>query len=122
MDEDLYEISTHARGPIGRLPLDAEYLRTAPSGEIFGLSQDAGMGWDPRRLRAKEFLILSTQGGLRAPDGTPVALGYHTGTLGGRLARGGRRAADCRVGRDPLRRLRQRPLRRPHPGHAGHDG
>ncbi len=79
MDDDLYHISTHARGPIGRLPLDAEYLRTAPSGEIFGLSQDAGMGWDPRRLRAKEFLILSTQGGVRAPDGTPVALGYHTG-------------------------------------------
>ena len=79
MDRDLYDISTHARGPVGRLPLDAEYLRTAPSGEIFGLSQDAGMGWDPRRLRAKEFLILSTQGGLRAPDGTPVALGYHTG-------------------------------------------
>ncbi len=79
MDDDLYDISTHARGPIGRLPLDAEYLRTAPSGEIFGLSQDAGMGWDPRRLRAKEFLILSTQGGVRAPDGTPVALGYHTG-------------------------------------------
>jgi xylonate dehydratase len=79
MDDDLYDISTHARGPIGRLPLDAEYLRTAPSGEIFGLSQDAGMGWEPRRLRAKEFLILSTQGGVRAPDGTPVALGYHTG-------------------------------------------
>ncbi len=79
MDRDLYDISTHARGPVGRLPLDAEYLRTAPSGEIFGLSQDAGMGWDPRKLRAKEFLILSTQGGVRAPDGTPVALGYHTG-------------------------------------------
>ncbi len=79
MERDLYDISTHARGPVGRLPLDAEYLRTAPSGEIFGLSQDAGMGWDPRKLRAKEFLILSTQGGVRAPDGTPVALGYHTG-------------------------------------------
>lgn len=79
MDSDLYDISTHARGPIGRLPLDAEYLRTAPSGEIFGLSQDAGMGWDPRKLRAREFLILSTQGGVRAPDGAPVALGYHTG-------------------------------------------
>ena len=25
------------------------------------------------------FLILSTQGGLRAPDGKPIALGYHTG-------------------------------------------
>jgi putative YjhG/YagF family dehydratase len=52
-----------------------------PSGELFGLSQDAGMGWDPAALggNAKEFLILSTHGGIRAADGTPVALGYHTG-------------------------------------------
>lgn len=54
-------------------------LRAWPSGDVFGLSQDAGMGWDPARLRQKEFLILSTQGGIRAPDGSPVALGYHTG-------------------------------------------
>ena len=26
-----------------------------------------------------QFLILSTLGGLRADDGTPLALGYHTG-------------------------------------------
>jgi putative YjhG/YagF family dehydratase len=49
------------------------------SGDLFGLTQNAGMGWDPRKLLGKEFLILSTQGGIRAPDGTPVALGYHTG-------------------------------------------
>lgn len=27
----------------------------------------------------REFLIISTMGGLRAADGSPVALGYHTG-------------------------------------------
>lgn len=37
------------------------------------------MGWDPAELGRPEFLILSTHGGLRAPDGKPVALGYHTG-------------------------------------------
>ena len=37
------------------------------------------MGWNPSELGRKEFLILSTQGGIRAPDGTPIALGYHTG-------------------------------------------
>jgi len=37
------------------------------------------MGWNPARLRGKEFLILSTHGGIRAADGTPIALGYHTG-------------------------------------------
>jgi putative YjhG/YagF family dehydratase len=37
------------------------------------------MGWNPAELCQKEFLILSTQGGIRAPDGQPIALGYHTG-------------------------------------------
>lgn len=78
-DNSLFQVETHAAGPTGSLPLDEEYLRNAPSGDIFGLTQDAGMGWSPRRLRNPEFLILSTQGGIRAPDGTPVALGYHTG-------------------------------------------
>lgn len=78
-DPALYDIDTHAAGPAGSLPLDDEFLRLAPSGTIFGLTQDAGMGWDPALLRRREFLILSTQGGIRAPDGSPVALGYHTG-------------------------------------------
>jgi putative YjhG/YagF family dehydratase len=37
------------------------------------------MGWDPGKTGREPFLILSTQGGLRAEDGRPVALGYHTG-------------------------------------------
>jgi putative YjhG/YagF family dehydratase len=37
------------------------------------------MGWEPSALGGREFLILSTHGGIRRPDGTPVALGYHTG-------------------------------------------
>jgi putative YjhG/YagF family dehydratase len=67
------------RGPEGALPLTAEQLREWPSGRIFGLTMNAGMGWDPAKLGGKEVLILSTHGGLRAPDGTPIALGYHTG-------------------------------------------
>src|SRR4051812_33747625 len=54
-------------------------LRESPSGDLFGLSQNVGMGWEPAGAAGKQFLILSTQGGLRAPDGTPIALGYHTG-------------------------------------------
>jgi putative YjhG/YagF family dehydratase len=54
-------------------------LLTQPSGNLFGLSQSAGMGWDVTRLLDPEFLILSTHGGLRAQDGTPIALGFHTG-------------------------------------------
>jgi len=78
-DAALFDVRTTAPGPAGSLPLDEGMLRERPSGDLFGLSQDAGMGWDPARLRQKEFLLLSTQGGIRAPDGTPVALGYHTG-------------------------------------------
>ena len=54
-------------------------LRNWASGDLFGLTQDAGMGWDASSLGRKEFLILSTAGGLRADDGSPIALGYHTG-------------------------------------------
>ena len=78
-DPELYTLRTRAPGPAGKLPVTAEMLRAATSGHIFGLTQNAGMGWDPRKLLGREFLILSTQGGIRAPDGTPVALGYHTG-------------------------------------------
>src|SRR5713226_390514 len=78
-DPALYDIHTRVPGPRGSLPLDAERLRERPSGDLFGWSQNAGMGWEPAALGGKEFLILSTHGGIRAADGTPVALGYHTG-------------------------------------------
>ena len=54
-------------------------LRHWPSGDLFSLSQNAGMGWEVQAVARDPFLILSTQGGLRAADGTPIALGYHTG-------------------------------------------
>lgn len=74
-----FEVITHAAGPQGRLPFTREMLLEAPSGDLFRLSQNVGMGWDPARLTGKEFLILSTLGGMRDPDGEPIALGYHTG-------------------------------------------
>ncbi len=75
----LYQIKTHAAGPSGSLPLTSEMLEHAPSGDLFGLSQNVGMGWSPSQLSGKQILILSTQGGIRNEDGSPVALGYHTG-------------------------------------------
>src|SRR5512146_707690 len=77
--KNLFDVKTHASGPTGRLPLQPDFLTNAPSGDVFGWSQDAAMGWNPADLGKPEFLILSTQGGIRAADGTPVALGYHTG-------------------------------------------
>jgi putative YjhG/YagF family dehydratase len=79
VSKEAYDIQTRAPGPGGSLPLTDELLRNAPSGDLFGWTQDVGMGWRPVELGRAEFLILSTQGGLRAPDGTPIALGYHTG-------------------------------------------
>ncbi|HWJ54741.1 MAG TPA: dihydroxy-acid dehydratase, partial [Vicinamibacterales bacterium] len=78
-DPAILDVRTRAAGPEGSLPFTAEMLLTRPSGDLFGWSQNAGMGWNPAALGAREFLILSTHGGVRAPDGTPIALGYHTG-------------------------------------------
>lgn len=78
-DRGLFEVKTKGQGPEGELPLTAEMLRNAPSGDLFGWTMNAGMGWDPKAMGSAEVLILSTHGGLRAPDGTPIALGYHTG-------------------------------------------
>src|SRR5207244_4426266 len=75
----LLEVQTAAAGPSGSLPLTAEMLLERPSGDVFGLTQNAGMGWDPRELGRPQFLMLGTNGGLRAADGRPIALGYHTG-------------------------------------------
>ena len=70
---------THARGPEGSLPITPEMLLTQPSGNLFGFTQNAGMGWEATRLLDPEFLILSTHGGVRAADSRPIALGFHTG-------------------------------------------
>jgi putative YjhG/YagF family dehydratase len=78
-DLDLREVRTKAPGPAGSLPLSGEMLTSWPSGDLFGLSQNAGMGWKPQEMLGPQFLLLSTQGGVRADDGTPIALGYHTG-------------------------------------------
>jgi xylonate dehydratase len=78
-DPNLLNVATHAAGPAGQLPLTPEMLLQLPSGNLFGLSQNVGMGWSPQQLLGPEVLLLSTHGGIRAEDGTPIALGFHTG-------------------------------------------
>jgi putative YjhG/YagF family dehydratase len=78
-DAAVYELVSTKRGPLGALPLTDELLRHAPSGDLFGWTQNVGMGLSPTLLGRKEFLILSTHGGIRGEDGTPVALGFHSG-------------------------------------------
>ena len=74
-----WNLITRAPGPEGALPLTPELLRHAPSGDLFGWTQDVGMGWKPAELNRPEYLLLSTAGGLRGENGEPIALGYHTG-------------------------------------------
>src|SRR5437588_12222226 len=78
-DSSILDVRSKAPGPEGSLPITAEMLLNRPSGDLFGWAQNAGMGWKPQLLGGKEILILSTHGGIRAPDGTPIALGYHSG-------------------------------------------
>ena len=79
-DAALFEVDTHAPGPAGSLPLTPEMLRERPSGDLFGWTQNVGMGWAPAPLGGREFLILShARRHPRAAMGRPIALGYHTG-------------------------------------------
>ncbi len=78
-EELLRDVQTLGAGPAGMLPLSDQMLRDWPSGDLFGLTQNAGMGWSPDALLGPQYLILSTQGGVRAPDGAPIALGLRTG-------------------------------------------
>jgi putative YjhG/YagF family dehydratase len=78
-DTSIFDVRSKAPARAGTLPITPEMLLQRPSGDLFGWAMNAGMGWEPQRLGGKEILILSTHGGIRRPDGTPVALGYHTG-------------------------------------------
>lgn len=78
-EASLHQAEIAAEGPAGSLPFKPEDLLERPSGDNFGWTQDVAMGWKPDQLRRPQVLILSTQGGVREPDGRPLALGYHTG-------------------------------------------
>ena len=70
---------TRGQARDGKLPLDADMLRHEASGNLFAMTQNVAMGWNPEEVNREQYVILSTQGGLRAEDGAPLALGYHTG-------------------------------------------
>lgn len=78
-NEETFKVQSKAKGPEGLLPFTEELLLNSPSGDLFGWSLNVGMGWKPEEMGRPEFLILSTSGGIRRPDGSPLALGFHTG-------------------------------------------
>lgn len=58
--KNIYDIKTHAEGPVGKLPLTEDMLKSLPSGNIFGMTINAGMGWTPETLANGDVLILGT--------------------------------------------------------------
>jgi len=49
-DAAIFDVKTHAAGPPGALPVTDEMLLEQPSGNLFGLTQNAGMGWEAAAL------------------------------------------------------------------------
>ena len=78
-DPSIYEVRTQAPGPAGRLPLTPELLADAPSGDLFVMTMNVGMGWNPDDVNRDAVMIVSTAGGATDADGNPIALGLHTG-------------------------------------------
>jgi len=70
---------TKGQGTDGKLPLDEDMLLNEPSGNLFAMTQNVAMGWHPEEVNREQYIIVSTQGGLRGEDGSAIALGYHTG-------------------------------------------
>ena len=70
---------TRGQGREGKLPFDEDMLLNEASGNLFAMTQNVAMGWHPEEVNREQYVIVSTKGGLRAEDGSPVALGYHTG-------------------------------------------
>ena len=70
---------TRGQGTEGSLPISEDMLLHEASGNLFAMTQNVAMGWHPEEVNREQYVIVSTKGGLRAEDGRPVALGYHTG-------------------------------------------
>ena len=113
----LGEVRTRAPGPQGALPLTEELLRESPSGDLFGLSAKCRHGLGAgARAAGGSFSSSRPLGGLREPDGRPIALGYHTGhwEIGQQVEAAARELR--RLGLGALFRLLLRSVRRPHAG------
>ena len=86
MSDDIYggaallrSARTRAAPRDGKLPLTESMLLDEASGNLFAMTMNVAMGWHPEEVNREQYIILSTMGGLRADDGSPIALGYHTG-------------------------------------------
>ena len=104
--EPLSKSRLAGEGPSGRLPLTPDMLREEPSGNLFGLTQNVGMGWSADGARrAPSTSIVSTMGGFASEDGTPDRARLPHGPLGNRAARARSSGDAARERRDSVCRL-----------------
>ena len=108
-------------GPAGRLPLTPSMLREAPSGNLFGLTQNVGMGWSA--ARARRPAVRDRQHAWAACAARTAARSRSATTRAT-----GRSACSCarprtrcvRAGAMPFAGYCSDPVRRPHAGHDRH--
>ena len=85
----IYDLQTNAPGPEGSLPLAEEMLLNWPSGDIFAMTQNAGMGWATCRTEPKTIPpVEHSRRNSRSRWHTDCAWLPH-GTLGNRFADAG---------------------------------
>src|SRR5258708_12014310 len=66
----------YGEGAAGKLPITGDMLLNEPSGNLFALTQNVGMGWNPEEVGRNQYLIPSTHAGLRAEARSPIPLAY----------------------------------------------
>jgi hypothetical protein len=97
-------------GTEGRLPLTADMLWSEPSGNIFGQTQNAGMGWHPGALDGPQYVIVTRWEACARSRPTHRPRVLHR-ALGKRAARSRRGGSGCGPrGRSVRRRVLQRPV------------
>jgi hypothetical protein len=52
-----YTLRTRGPGPAGSLPFTDAQLRSQPSGNLFGWTQNVGMGWSAEKVGGSDYRI-----------------------------------------------------------------
>ena len=100
--EVVYQVPSRGQSPAGSLPLTDQMLREWPSGDLFGLTQNAGMGWPLREMLGPQCLIISTAGGMRARGRIADCTRFPHRALGDRAAGSSGQSAMEVAGRRPV--------------------
>ena len=118
LTRNLHPHHPHRRARTAGFPSPTTCSATPPAATCSAGPRTSAWACGPSCSAARSSSSCRTHGGLRADDGSPIALGYHTGHWEVGLLVKAAAEEFRRRGGDPVRRGRHRPVRRPHPGHA----